>query len=104
MKENCHDHQRNNARNLAVQIRLDLPSVMNDSHSPTMYAIELDFRLRAFDARSQPSSLRAKAVNGFLRLLHRGALQPRIVDFKQFARLEYCDTCHSASGFEKIKK
>src|SRR5262245_26273288 len=62
MKENCHDHQRNNARNLAVQIRLHLPRVMNESHSPRMYAIELDFRLRAFDARSRPNSLRVKAV------------------------------------------
>jgi hypothetical protein len=104
MKENCHDHQRNNARNLAVHIRLDLPSVVNDSHSPTMYAIELDFRLRAFDARSRPNSLHAKAVNSFFRLLHRGTLQPRIVDFKQSARLEYCDTRPSASGFERIKR
>ena len=69
-----------------------------------MYAIELDFRLRAFDARSRPNSLRVKAVNGFHRLLHRGALQPQIVDFKQSARLEYCDTRHSASRFERIKR
>src|SRR5262245_943457 len=62
MKENCHDHQRNNARNLAVHIRLHLPRVMNDSHSPRIYAIELDFRLRAFDARSRPNSLRVKAL------------------------------------------
>ena len=76
---------------------------MNESHSPGMYAIELDFWLRAFDARSRPNSLRVKAVNGFFRLLHRGALQPRIVDFKQSARLEYCDTRPSASGFERKK-
>jgi hypothetical protein len=81
-----------------------IPRVMNESHSPRMYAIELDFRLRAFDARSRPNSLRVKAVNGFFRLLHRGALHPRIVDFKQSARLEYCDTRHSASGFERIKR
>jgi hypothetical protein len=76
---------------------------MNESHSPGMYAIELDFWLRAFDARSRPNSLRVKAVNGFSCLLHRGALQPRIVDFKQSARLEYCDTRPSASGFERKK-